>query len=232
MEDNDLPTSEQVNEVLGQPEQPVDEFPDLSTEEKALIPKVIATITPAITQKANEIAEARHGKQLEQELIYLKAEQEKALQEFYKQNKPLEPAEIATLLSQEYMEFPVKLPNGKKDCVIRELTQAAEMRFLRSLKKNLVPHLQAISAIEWEPGGTVAGNLQRLIDVIPELSEVVAEACALCLDSSGKEITTEWVGEHLSTFRIMAILQAQIQVGRYRDFFSHAARVMQTMKMA
>ncbi len=139
----DLPTPEAINEALT-PE-PSDPFESLTPEAREAVLKIL----PELTAKANQVAEANYAKRLQEAIELIKTDNEKQLQEFYKQNKPLEPIELEQLLSEEYLEFKVPIPapdgelgNGNKIAfVIRELTQAKELKFLRYLKKELVPHI-------------------------------------------------------------------------------------------
>lgn len=230
-ENLELPSDEVIQAALA-PEEP-DELADLSEEEKAVAAKILPKVTKKILFQVRQELEAKKAQELQQALDILKTENQKALDEFYKANKPLEPQEIEKLLSEEYLEFKVKLAtNGNnQEFVIRELTQAAEMRFLKYLQKELVPHLKTIAAIEWTPGASVSENLQRLIEFVPDIASMASELCATCLDPNQKHnITAQWVQENLSTRRVITVIQAQIQAGRYRDFFSLGSRVLQTIR--
>ncbi len=81
-----------------------------------------------------------------------------------------------------------------------------------------------LSDLEFSPGSSVADNLQKIIDLVPEVAIVLAQLCAVALDRDA-----EWVSNTLSIRRQYNIVQAQLQVGRYRDFISAASTSIQQM---
>jgi hypothetical protein len=186
-----------------------------------------------VTQKVVAVAEAKKAKELQAFLDGLRLENAKMveveLEKLRSQNKPPTQDELEKLLNQEYAEFTIKVTDktGDKTFIIRELPQAIEKKLFTSIQKSSVPKLQALSNIEWTATATAPEKLQRVIDMVPDALDMLAENVALCLDPYGSEqITKEWVQMHLSSFRIVSVLQAQFLAGRFRDFFSQAYRII------
>ena len=220
-----LPTTEAVEEALSPAAD--DPLASLSPEEAEIGKRLL----PALAEKANRLAEAKKAKELEKLVKELAESNNKAIQEeldkIRKANTPLEPNEIEKLLSQEYIEFNLKLrTNGAfRDFVIRELPQAAEIKFFNCIKKAVVPALRELTTIEWNNAMTTADKLQKVIDILPGALETLAELCSISLDPFSKEgIDKAWVQSNLNSARIMHIIEAQINAGRFRDFFFAAAR--------
>lgn len=202
----------------------------LTTEEERA---VAARILPALARRANELAEARKAKELEREVNLLRDQNreliEKEIDRMREETKPPSPEELEKLLSQEYLRFTVRLAvNGTdKEFVIREMPQAAEMRFVRVLQKSLVPKLRELSAFQWAGAqATTEEQIQRIVDFVPEVLDLSSELCALALDPKSEDgiINAAWVRDNLSTFRIGNIVTAQLMASRIRDFFSLVSR--------
>jgi hypothetical protein len=224
----ELPTRAQLDEAMAEVSDPL--LKNLTPEEVAIAQKIL----PAITVRANELAQANYTRSLEQTITSLKAENEKIIQaeiqKFRDGNKPLEPKDIQALLTQEYAEFSVKLSDrtGKaKDFVIRELPQAVELKMMKVLQKAIVPHLRELNAIEWNAGTSTTDKLQKLIDIVPEALDTLSDICVMALDPFGDEsVTKEWVQRNMSSFRIIAVIEAQFMTSKVRDFFSAGSRLM------
>lgn len=228
MEDNLIPTNQEVNDALTGVEE-MEELRDATPEEKQMALKVI----PYLSKRAHAMAEAGYARKIEDTVNILKIENAKImeaeLEKLRKANKPLDPKEIEKLLSQEYAEYTVKVfeRKGKTERMftIRELPQRTELAFLRIIQKHMVPHLRELSSVEWTSGTSLAEKLQRIIDIVPEALDMLAECCAISLDPYEEDgISREWVQANLSSFRIMSIIESQITAGRFRDFFSALSR--------
>ncbi len=212
---------------------PPDITANLTPEEMAVAQKIM----PAIVERANKTAEAAHARAMEKEINALKAANEEMIQaeieRFRAQNKPLEPADVEKLLTQSYAEFVVKIRERNKplerEFTIRELPQAVEKKMLALVQKNLVPHLKEVQSIEWTSTSTVAEKIQRVLDVAPNALDTLSQICQLALDPFDEEsITLTWVQTNLSSFRIVAIVEAQMLASKVRDFFASASRFIPT----
>jgi hypothetical protein len=227
-EQNATPSPEEINDALTGVED-FEELRDLPPEAHAGALRII----PYLVQRANTAAEAGYAKKLESTVSELKAANSKMidteLDKMRAANKPPDPKEIEKLLTQEYQEFKVTVYERKgknqREFVIREMPQATELKFLKIIQQRMVPHLKELSSVEWTSGTSMAEKLQRIIDIVPEALDMLAECCAISLDPYGDEgITKEWVQANLSSFRVMSIIESQIVAGRFRDFFSALSR--------
>ena len=226
-----MESPEQVAEALAS--ETVDELKDLTPEEAVIGAKLL----PLLAAKANQKAEANKAKELVEVVDQLKkdnaAMMEEELRKIREANKPPDATEMTKLLSQEYLEFTVRVferkTKAEREFVIRELPQSIELKFVKSIKKAIVPHLKLISGVEFQTGTDVASKLQQVIEIIPELMEVLADVCAMCLDPFGDgkvedRITKEWVQANMGSDRIQKVVLAQGMANRFRDFFSLASR--------
>jgi hypothetical protein len=226
MPDQTLPTAEEVASALSAP--PDDPLQNLTPEEAT----VAAKLLPALADKANKAAEAKKAKELEELIKTLSAENIKLrdieLEKLRAANKPPNPQELEKLLSQEYLEFTLRIPteDGVSDFVIRELPQAAETRLFNTIKKKLVPALSALSSIEWNSSMTTASKLEKVIDATPLALDTMSELVSVCLNPFGKSSTINavWVQNNLSSVRQLSVLEAQVAANRFRDFFSALSR--------
>jgi hypothetical protein len=222
MADQTLPTPEEVALALAPPED--DPLSKLTKEEA----EIVAKILPLLADKANKAAEVKKAKELQSTIEALTQEnikmRDQELQKIRDSNKPPDPKELEKLLTQEYLEFAVKLPTGDgvREFVITELPQSAETRLFNTIKKKLVPALKELSAVEWNSSMTTATKLERVIESIPLALDTMAELTAICLNPFGKakDITAEWARNNVSSVRQMNIIEAQIMASRFRDFFS------------
>jgi hypothetical protein len=162
-----------------------------------------------------------------------------AIKNWKEEQEPLSKNDIATLLSQDYIEFEVnfKIRDGRTvHFNLVELPQEIEARFLKTLKKRFVPLLKTYAQAEFklELNSSTADKLQSLIEAIPEMLDVFADLVATCLDPFGdiKEygtINELWVKKHMATHRILAVIMGQIEVQRYRDFFLNGFRLSKSL---
>lgn len=185
-----------------------------------------------LTSRINALAEARAAKKLEEELgkfqkeaeIVLKAELEK----IRKANTPPTPEEMQALLSQEYIEFKVRIRDSsrEREFVIRELPLNVEIKVLKQIQNTLSSRLREISTMQWDPGSTMIERIEAILGVVPGAMETLADCVAICLDPFGQEkIDGTWVQTNMGMPRIMAVVRAQIHVGRYRDFVSGVSQL-------
>jgi hypothetical protein len=229
-EQTNVPTSEEVDEALMK-QTDVEELQILGTPEERMI---AGKIIPIIVRKANATAEAAHAKRLQATVEELKAQNAKAIETQLKAirdaNKPPTPEELEKLLSQEYATFQIEVvqrKGQKRQFTIRELPQATEIKFMRVIQTTLVPRLKELASVEWTNTSSVAEKMQRIIDIIPEAMDMLAECCAIALDPFNEEgINKEWVQLNLSSFRIMSVIEAQVTAGKFRDFFAALSRAI------
>lgn len=224
MEEEKIPSVEEVESALGTGQ---DEL-NLSPEERVIIAKVL----PRLTAKISAQAEANKHKELEKLWTQQVEENKKALtekiEEIRKAMTPPSPDELQALLNQEYVEYTLRLKAGPvtKDFVIRELSVEVETRILKVVQKTLGERLTEIGQIDWASGMTMLEKLERVMSMVPGALETVSDCCAICLDPYGEDDTINgaWVRKNIGAQRLLAILHAQISVSRYRDFFSLASR--------
>ena len=232
MEDESA-VKDEVAEALGTDESEL----GLSPEEA----KIVARVLPLIAEKANRAAESKKAQELTQAVQMLteqnKAAMAAAVEKIKKDLTPPSPQDIEALLSQEYLEFPLKIKGGKDNeyperlYVIRELPLEAETRIIKAVQTTLAERLTEISRVDWSAGMTVLDRINRVIEMVPGALETLSDCVAVCLDpyKENPEVTGEWVRKSLSSNRIVAIIHAQIQAGRYRDFLSLASGILKSV---
>ncbi len=229
MEENQVPN--EIEEVLGAAP---DELAGL-TEEEA---KVAAKLLPIIAAKANAMAEINKARELDKVVTELRDQNKKILEEkieeYRKQLTPPTPEELTTLLNQEYVEFPVKLRNGNgtvKTFTIRELPLEAETKLMKAIQKTLGERLVEIGRLDWSAGMSMVERIDKIMTMVPGAVDTLADCCAVCLDPYGEDehITGEWVRKHVGAQKFAAIIHAQIEASRYRDFLSLAGRFFPMM---
>jgi hypothetical protein len=216
---NDVPTQEDQDlSVLG------------TDEERAIGRKLM----PGLVARISQQAEAQKAKKLAEEVDQLRSGNEKQLREtinnIQKQMAPPDEKQLEKLLTQEYMTMtvPVEVAGGsKRDFVIRELPQFYEKRIVDIISRRLMPFLKDVQAIDFKSTGTVADRLTKVITVIPEAFDALAEVCAVALDPRETDgINVDWVQKNLASHRIAAIVEAQFVVSKIRDFMSAAYRLI------
>ena len=79
---------------------------------------------------------------------------------------------------------------------------------------------------------TMIDKVESILDDLPELIEAMAEIVALILDpwEEDKDISKTWVMANLNSHRILAIVTAQVEVNKFRDFFSGGLRLSKTLR--
>jgi hypothetical protein len=223
MEDQTLPTEEEIAAVLS-PED--DELKQLFADEGHR--KIALKMYPLLADRFNQAAEAKAAKKTEKFIAELTEENKKLMTaevaKLRKANEPLTPEELGKLLSQEYLEFTLKLRERKgkqRECVIRELPIAVELKLLKVLKKTMASITKEVASFDWTAGLSNLEKVEKLIDMMPDAVEALAECCAVCLDPDKEEaIDQKWVLANLDINRMYLVLEAQATVSRWRDFFS------------
>lgn len=224
MVEDTAPTEQIVADILATPEL------TFETEQER---EIAAKLLPGLAAKANALAEANKMRELNSLVEGIRVENKKAieekLEEYRKSMTPPSTDELQVLLSQEFVEFKFKLIHDgvQKDFVIRELPLQTETNIIKALRRTLAERVQEISSIEWLPGMASIERVQKVMELVPGAIETVADCVALCLDPfQEKSIDGKWVMRNVGSSRMMAIIHAQIQASRYRDFLSLASRVM------
>ena len=189
----------------------------------------IADIMPRLAARVEQQAEAQKARELEKTVNELRDYTDKRLsatiEEIRKNATPPGPADIQMLLDQEYLSFKLTLPvNGNNTSfTLTELPVSNEKMVLASVKSIVGDLMTEIGKWEWTADQPMIRRVERLLTVIPGALDIACAAVLVCLRLDGKE-QPGWVADNLSTFRIVSILHAQVQVNRYRDFLSLVSR--------
>jgi len=200
----------------------------LATIEEQLRPVVYEKATKDVLARLKEDNELRMAKVIDD----LYQENEKRIQDNIKQweeaeakrRKPITGEELQQLLSQKYATFTVKIwSDGKEmEFVLRELPKYYEEMFYGKVKVVLKDAMEKLGGENLRsPSENTWDKIVGLMDLFEPAFNLMAECCAICLspmDSS--EINAEWVSKNLSSYRIVNIIKAQVELNKLRDFFS------------
>jgi len=150
---------------------------------------------------------------------------QEALERYRKEMTPPTSEDIQKLLEQEYLEFKVDVRVGgtSKNFVIRELPQKVEKRMFKKIKDVLVPFSSELESVKMNLlDGDPAKKIVQLMNTFEPIFELMVSVAAITLNPFGEEegINEEWISEHLSSTRIMHVVNAQMEANRMRDFFS------------
>lgn len=212
--------------------------PELTQEEWEIANKALPWLRAQVKIELRKEFEVEYAKKLAAELDAVKELNKQYVDEQFaairKAQEPLGEDEIKKLLSQEYLEFKFKAypKSGSSDTeprefVIRELPSEVEERFFKLLKKILVPVLQERENIVFrlEQGSTIE-KIQTVLNASEKALELGSDIVAVCLDPWQKDpdINGKWVRTNLSTQRQAAVILAQYEANKYRDFFSQGFR--------
>lgn len=181
---------------------------------------------------------AKFAKEIEDFRTKMQADNDAALQrvidDWKAQQQPPTVEEIHTLLSQEYLTFPVVIPwesetstEKERTFTIRELPQSIEKKFYKNFKEQVISRASDLGALTFDMlEGDVGAKITKLLEVLDPAFDLMADAVVMILNPRGKEkeISREWVQENLSSYRQWNIIYAQVQVNRLRDFFSQLSR--------
>jgi hypothetical protein len=237
-------TEEQVKETspLTDIEDIVASRPDFEPHEWELISKATNWMKAQLRPEVRRELDAEYAIKYAGELDILRVESRKttlaAMEQWRADQKPLDGAELKTLLSQEYDTFPVKLQireNKKtveKEFILCELPQTTEKRFTDIAQKKLVSLIEEAAAKDWNIDLSTAKQLQLILDTLPNALDAAAELVSICLNPWGDEAdyTAEWCAKNISTYRMALIIIAQGEVNKYRDFFSNGFRLFRKSK--
>lgn len=226
-----VPTPEEVAAAVGiEPEEPA-ELATLSPEEK----RIGAKILPFIAAKVRAQAQAEAAKDLAKQTQELIGQNNRMMadevEKIRASIKPPDPKQLEQLLSQEYGEMEFKIKTRKKDetrtFVLREMPQLAEKRFFKMIADKIVPHIKELAAVEWAAAASRAEQVQRMLEIIPDGLDTLAECCAICLDPYEEDsVDAKWVQLNMGSNRIVTVIEAQLTVSKMRDFISSAYRLL------
>jgi hypothetical protein len=216
----------------------VNERPDFTQEQWELVNKAIPYLKAQLRPEVRAELEVDYTKKMEVELNKLSAVNKQTIEEQFailkKAQEPLGEEDLKKMLSQEYIEFEVKLrvpeqpQNGHEpEKVIRKFTiceqpSAVEERFFKLLKEALVPILQERENMEFRMEGSLLERIQVVLETSEKALELGSGLVAVCLDPWHKEpsIDSKWVRANISLERQAGIILAQFEANKYRDFFS------------
>jgi len=187
---------------------------------------VTAEVEADYQSKLTEIEKEYHDR-VEAETTALKEDNRKmmesAIDQWRKEQKPPDQEDISKVLNQEYLTFTVKLPWGSetKEFVIHELPMGTERKIYSLIRDKLLPRLKDIQLVDLQQGD-IEEQAKALFNVLDPAMDILSEAVAIVLNPRGQEptVTSQWVQDNLSSYRIWNILTAQMEVNRLRDFFS------------
>jgi len=218
----------------------VDTKPDLTPEEWKAVEKAEPWLKSILRPQIRTELEIEFTKQKAEFEDTLRKETQalvKAnMEDWREQQKPLDDEELATLLSQEYIEFNFKIKIRGEDIarnfVISELPAEVEIKFVNNAQKFLLPLIEEINSLEWDLKGSTIEQISGFLRNLPSAIKVAASLVAVCLDpwEDKEEITATWVMKHFSVKRITDILNAQQEANRYRDFFLNGSRSFRSWK--
>lgn len=227
-----IPTREEIEAALSDDEPTED--PLLSVLSTPQEKEIGAKILPGIAARVRQTAEAESAKKLSERVKELEASNMRMIEDEVKKIrenlKPPDGTQLEKLLSQEYGTMNVTVPSRKgehRTFVLRELPQDAEKRMLAIVTKNLMPHLKALASVEWAAASTQADKLQKVIEIMPDGLDMMAECCSICLDPYGDDgITKDWVQKNMGSNRIVTVIEAQLEISKLRDFGSAVYRLL------
>lgn len=237
--ENELPEQSELEAAVGNQSE-IDETDDLATfsdEERPIALKLRATMLPRLAELANRQAEANKARELKDMFAKIVEDNEKILkekiEEYRKALTPPTPDELNKILSQEYIEFKLEIraAGQTREFVIRELPLDAETKILKAIQKTLSERMVEFGRVEWQANMNMADRIQKIISIVPGAAETLADCVAVCLDPFGEDetINGKWVTRNIGLQKFTAIIHAQVEVSRYRDFFSLASRFIPGM---
>jgi hypothetical protein len=150
-----------------------------------------------------------------------------------KARQPLTPAEITTLLNQEYASFTFKViaktsdqdPERQIEFTLSELPQKVEKKFYSMVTKTLERFAKEFTADSFkfaDDKADLADKIFQIAQIFEPSLDLLAEACVLCLNPRNKQswLTKDWIQDNFSSNRIFQIVKAQVEVNKLRSFLS------------
>ena len=213
--------------------------PDLSVKEWEIVEKAADYYKALIKPEVRQELELKYASMYD-EFVSTANQQTKDLvaakfEEWKKSQEPLNAEELKKLVSQEYIEIPVRIPSedGVKTFILRELPKSVEKRFVNLARKTIVPLLEekSLAKFKWDFDSSMSDKINSLLGLVPNGLDVMADLCAICLDPFEKDKTIDgaWVSQNLSSARIEAVILLQFEVNKYRDFFFHGLKLFRSL---
>lgn len=221
--------------------------PVLTTEEETVAAKIRehqkALLRPEVRLEL-EVEYIKKQKAFEDTILVTSREAvQTAIQNWKDDQAPLSEADIRTLLTNEFIQFDVKLKlrNGTTtDFQLIELPQEVEIKFVTTLRKRFVPLMKSLTGSEFklDMNTSEMEKLQAILEAVPDVLDVLIDLVAIALNPfdeesrDGKKVDSRWVKQNIATHRILAIILGQLEVGRYRDFFLNGFRLSKSLKQS
>jgi hypothetical protein len=233
----DKPASAPISDV----KEIVESRPQLTPTEEAVFVKILpyakALLRPEVRREL-EVDYIKKQKEFEETLTeQAKAVWAKAIDDWKKDQAPLSQKDITQLLAQEYSEYTVPIKGRDrqlKEFTLVELPQASERKMFKILRDKLVPLIKRLVQAEFklDLDTSTAEKLDSIIEAAPEVLDVLSELVIICLDpyNEDKTISIEWAKDTLSSYRLMTIVMAQVEVNKYRDFLLGGFRLSKSLQ--
>ena len=238
----EVPLSPPLQDVVDM----VNERPELTQEEWDIVAKATPWIKAQVRIEVRSDLEIEYAKRYEEQLEELKRLNKEHIDAQFdalkKAQEPAKPEDLKKLLEQEYTEFPVKLRVAGKDgsvdyeekkFTICELPSSVEERFYKLLREALIPIMQERENIEFKlDQGSLIDKIQTLLEVSDKALDLGNALVAVILDPWKKDTSIDkaWVRNNISIERQAAIILAQFEANKYRDFFSLGFRSFLTLR--
>lgn len=235
-----------VSEPLQDIVEMVEERPELSQEQWEVVNKAIPWLKATMKPEIRAELEVTYSKKNDELMAQIKKDTQEHVDAQFaalkKAQEPLGQDELKKLLSQDYLEFPVpvrvrdKENNSKfevKEFVIVELPSTLEEKFYKILRDALIPILQERDNISFTlESGSLIDKVKTMLDTSEKALNLGGELVAIILDpwEKDKSINKKWVRDNLSTERQAAIILAQFEANKYRNFFSHGFRTFLSLR--
>ena len=174
----------------------------------------------------------------------------KLFEKYKEEQKPPTPDDIQQLLNQDYETFPVKvqIEDGENTdgeakyttelFTIRELPQAAEIKFYTQFKTKILDKATELQAFTQESiDMPFEQKVKSIMTVFGESFDMLADTVVIVLNPfdkrkvKGKFIDRDWVQNNISSNRQWSIVEAQLKVNRVKDFFSRISQSGQQTQM-
>jgi len=178
----------------------------------------------------------------ESELQELEKTNDKTIQEglqklfdkWVEEQKPPTNEEIQLLLNQEYETFFLKVhflddagEEKSEMFTLRELPQSVEIAFYKQFTDRVMNKVQSLAAFaQTDIERPFEERAKSFLTLFGEGFDLLADAVVLVLNPFGKrkDITRDWIQQHVSSNRQWNIIEAQMKVNRLKDFFSKVSQ--------
>jgi hypothetical protein len=226
------PLSEPLKDIINM----VEERPNLTQAEWEITEKVIPYLKSQLRPEVRQELEVEYTKKLAAEMETItalnKEHIEKQFEALKKSQEPLGKDDLQKLLSQEYIDFSViirvpsktdKAAKEKRTFTVCELPSSIEEKFYKLLREALIPLLKEQESTNFQlENQSLISKIETVLKMSDKAFSLGAGLVAICLDpwKDDEDITEEWVKRHISIERQAAIILAQFEANKYRNFFS------------